>query len=122
MTDKRNQTRDVVVLTNQDEINFINGDVKLVHNLLNYARALFAETFNYEGTLKDFLNNTRVIEQYLRKDKPLYPYFKKNEVNNNEQNDFQTTVKSVNDDAITNDNLNADEFLNEIMENDDSVH
>lgn len=123
MTDKRNQTRDVVAFTDQDEKNFINGDAKLVHDLLNYARTLFSETFNCEGTLRDFLNNTRVIEQSLRKDKPFYPYFTNSEVNSNDdQKDTKTAVKSVNDDTTTNADLNADDFLNEIMENDDSVH
>lgn len=123
MADKRNQTRDVVAFTDQDEKNFINGDAKLVHDLLNYARTLFSETFNCEGTLRDFLNNTRVIEQSLRKDKPFYPYFTNSEVNSNDdQKDTKTVVKSVNDDTTTNADLNADDFLNEIMENDDSVH
>ncbi|MBU3851438.1 MAG: hypothetical protein H9901_01895 [Candidatus Paralactobacillus gallistercoris] len=123
MADKRNQTRDVVAFTDQDEKNFINGDAKLVHDLLNYARTLFSETFNCEGTLRDFLNNTRVIEQSLRKDKPFYPYFTNSEVNSNDdQKDTKTAVKSVNDDTTTNADLNADDFLNEIMENDDSVH
>ena len=98
MADKRNQTRDVVAFTDQ-------------------------ETFNCEGTLRDFLNNTRVIEQSLRKDKPFYPYFTNSEVNSNDdQKDTKTAVKSVNDDTTTNADLNADDFLNEIMENDDSVH
>lgn len=123
MADKRNQTRDVVAFTDQDEKNFINGDAKLVHDLLNYARTLFSETFNCEGTLRDFLNNTRVIEQSLRKDKPFYPYFTNSEVNSNDdQKDTKTVVKSVNDDTTTNADLNADDFLNEIIENDDSVH
>lgn len=123
MADKRNQTRDVVAFTDQDEKNFINGDAKLVHDLLNYARTLFSETFNCEGTLRDFLNNTRVIEQSLRKDKPFYPYFTNSEVNSNDdQKNTKTAVKSVNDDTTTNADLNADDFLNEIMENDDSVH
>lgn len=123
MADKRNQTRDVVAFTDQDEKNFINGDAKLVHDLLNYARTLFSETFNCEGTLRDFLNNTRVIEQSLRKDKPFYPYFTNSEVNSNDdQKDTKTAVKSVNDDTTTNADLNADDFLNEIMENNDSVH
>lgn len=124
MADKRNQTRDVVAFTDQDEKNFINGNAKLVHDLLNYARTLFSETFNCEGTLRDFLNNTRVIEQSLRKDKPFYPYFtNNNEVNgNDDQKDTKTVVKSVNHDTTTNTDLNADDFLNEIIENDDSVH
>lgn len=124
MVDKRNQTRDVVAFTDQDEKNFINGDAKLVHDLLNYARTLFSEAFNCEGTLRDFLNNTRVIEQSLRKDKPFYPYFtNNNEVNgNDDQKDTKTVVKSVNNDTTTNTDLNADDFLNEIIENDDSVH
>ena len=118
MVNKRKQPRDVVAFTDPQEMAFINGDVKLVHTLLNAAQALFNETFHRDGTLRDFLNNTRVIEQALRHDKEFYPYFKDNNESYQHHDQKEQGKQAQHQ-------VNVDDFINEIIannNNNDSVH